>query len=156
MTLIEPTAQRTIAGEICAECAGRVSGTSGDEALLEAIAAPVLLLQGNPRQVVTANQKALALFGKGRHEVENHRGGQVFDCLHSFTEAGCGKDVHCEKCTIKNAIVDTFTTANSHHGVAAGLPVKKAGKTTTYVVQVSTEKLGDFALVRIERYAAEA
>ncbi|MFZ5762709.1 MAG: hypothetical protein ACOY8P_07280 [Thermodesulfobacteriota bacterium] len=87
---------------------------------------------------------------------DGRRGGQVFNCLHSFTEAGCGKDVHCEICTIKNAIVDTFTTANPHHGVAAGPPVKEAGRTTTYVVQVSTEKLGDFALVRIERHAAGA
>lgn len=58
--------------------------------LLEAIDAPILLMQGNPRQVVSANKRALELFGKALREVENHRGGQVFDCVHSFTEAGCG------------------------------------------------------------------
>jgi hypothetical protein len=113
-------------------------------------------MQGSPRQVVTANRKALALFGKELHEVENHRGGQVFDCVHSFTEAGCGMDVNCEDCKIKNAIVDTFTTANPHHGVSTELPIKKADSTRSYVLQVSTEKVGDLALVRVERYDAEA
>lgn len=120
--------------------------------LLESIDAPVLLMQGNPRQVVTANQKALALFGKELPEVENHRGGQVFNCVHSYTEAGCGKDANCEDCKIKNAIVDTFATDNAHHGVSTELSIRRADGTKTYALQVSTEKVGDFALVRIDRY----
>jgi hypothetical protein len=113
-------------------------------------------MQGNPRQVVTANRKALELFEKELHEVESHRGGQIFDCVHSFTEAGCGKDINCENCKIKNAIVDTFTTANSHNGVSTELSIKKANGTKTYVLQVSTEKVGDLALVRVDRYEADA
>jgi hypothetical protein len=124
--------------------------------LLEAIDAPVLLMQGNPRQVIAANLKALALFEKMPQEVEGHRGGQVFDCVHSFTEAGCGKDANCENCKIKNAIVDTFTSANSHNGVSTELSIKKATGSKTYALQVSTEKLGDLALVRVERYDADA
>jgi len=150
------TAHGNIACEICDGCAAQVSGTSGRRVLLESIDAPVLLMQGNPRQVVTANKQAVALFGKKLPEIENHRGGQVFDCVHSFTEAGCGKDVNCEGCKIKDAIVDTFITANPHHGISAELSIKKANGTKTYVVRVSTEKLGDFALVRVERYDAEA
>lgn len=119
---------------------------------LDAIAEPVLLMQGNPRQVVTANTRALTLFGKALQEVEGHRGGQVFDCVHSFTEAGCGKDVNCEHCAIKGAIVDTFTTGMPHEAVAVTLPVRKAGASGYRILQVSTEKIGDLALVRIERY----
>lgn len=121
--------------------------------LLEAIDGPVLLLQSNPRQVVTANRPALALFGKELREVEGHRGGQVFDCVYSFTEAGCGKDPGCEECPLKNAIVDTFTSGRSYQGVAATLQVKKVGGNEYRIVQVSTEKIGELALVRVERYA---
>jgi len=124
--------------------------------LLEAIDAPVLLMQGDPRQVISANRKAFALFEKMPQEVKGHRGGQVFDCIHSFTEAGCGKDANCENCKIKNAIVDTFASANSHNGVSTELSIKKANGTKTYAMQVSTEKLGDFVLVRIERYDTDA
>lgn len=135
---------------ICAACA-QLSGAGNGE-LLEAIAAPILLMQGNPRQVVIANRRALALFGKEPAAVEAHRGGQVFDCVHSFTEAGCGKDLNCENCTIKNAIVDTFTTGSPQQGVAATLQLRKAGGIESRVVQISTEKIGELALVRVERY----
>ena len=148
-------AHRDITCGICDKCATHVSETSDNRMLLESIDAPILLLQGNPRQVVSANQKALALFKKDLHEVENHRGGQVFDCVHSFTEAGCGKDVNCENCKIKNAIVDTFTSATPHNGVSTELPIKKGSRTKTYIVQVSTEKVRDLALVRVERYITQ-
>ena len=132
----------------CVQGAGNAAGT----VLLEAIAAPILLMQGNPRQVVTANRQALALFGKELSEVEGHRGGEVFDYVLSFTEAGCGKDVNCEGCPIKDAIVDTFTSGHPHQGVAATLQVKKTGSSEHRLLQVSTEKVGELALVRIERY----
>lgn len=122
---------------------------------IDAIDAPVLLMQGNPRQVVTANRRALALFAKPLHEVEGRRGGQVFDCVHAFTEAGCGKDVNCESCPIKAAIVDTFDTATPHDGVASTLSLRKSGETKNGALQVSTRKSGDLVLVRIDRYDVE-
>lgn len=120
--------------------------------LLESVDAPVLLMQGNPRQVVTANRKALELFEKELHEVEGHRGGQVFDCIHAFTEDGCGKDRNCEGCKIRDAIIDTFTTGKSHSGVSTSLQIKKAAGIMIFELHVSTEKVGDLALVRIERF----
>lgn len=123
---------------------------------IDAIDAPILLMQGNPRQVVTANRAALALFAKPLHEVEGRRGGEVFDCVHAFTEAGCGKDVNCESCAIKAAIVDTFDTATPHDGVTFGLTLRKADGDKRCVLQVSTEKAGDLALVRIDRYDVDA
>jgi len=119
---------------------------------LETIPQPVELMQGNPRQVVTANRAALVLFGKPLQEVAGHRGGQVFDCLHSFSAAGCGRDSNCEPCRIRQAIVGTFETGEASHGVAVVLPVRKGGRDETRNLQVSTEKMGDLALVRIERY----
>lgn len=145
-------ARRNVTQGICDGCVASAPAS----ALIESIDAPVLLMQGNPRQVVTANRKALALFGKELPEVENHRGGQVFNCVHSYTEAGCGKDANCEDCRIKNAIVDTFATDNAHRSVSAELSIRRAGGTKTCALQVSTEKVGDFALVRIDRYAPGA
>ncbi|HAF45060.1 MAG TPA: hypothetical protein DCK83_09035 [Gallionellaceae bacterium] len=113
-------------------------------------------MQGNPRQVITANKKALGLFGKELHQVEDKRGGQVFDCIHSFTEAGCGKDVNCENCKIKDAIVDTFNTGDSHIGVATTLQIRKADGIQPHVLQISTEKVGELALVRVERFDHES
>lgn len=140
-----------IVGKICESCHRQLPTGTGNSAWLEAIDAPILLLQGKPRQVVGANRRALALFGKELSEVAGHRGGQVFDCLHSFTEAGCGLDSNCERCKIKDAIVETFTTS-APHAVISTLPIKNGDETSTYLLQISTQKIGDLALVRVERY----
>lgn len=149
-------AQRRVTADICASCLAAASGMPDKRGLLESIDAPVLLMQGSPRQVVTANRSALTLFAKPLHEVESYRGGEVFDCVHAFTEAGCGKDVNCESCAIKAAIVDTFDTATPHDGVTSGLTLRKADGDKRCVLQVSTEKAGDLALVRIDRYDVDA
>lgn len=143
---------RAVTRGICGSCLSRITSASEAGELLEAIDAPVLLMQGSPRQVVTANVKALQLFEKELPEVEAHRGGQVFDCVYSFTAAGCGLDVNCENCKIKHAIVDTFVAATPHHVASSVLQVKKPGGLVSRTLQVSTEKLGDLALVRIDRF----
>ena len=150
-----PGQEPNIADGICHTCALELTGNNGlakAREVLDAIDAPVLLMQSNPRQVLTANKQALELFGKELGQVENHRGGQVFDCIHSFTELGCGKDPHCEDCKIKGAIVDTFTIGDPFDGVTTPLEIKKGSRTQTYAMQVSTEKIGELALVRIDRY----
>lgn len=152
MAVPSQASEYAITHGICEACLSRVPGASGYGALLEAIDAPVLLMQGSPRQVVTVNARALELFEKELAEVEAHRGGQVFDCVHSFTAAGCGRDVNCENCTIKHAIVDTFDTAVPRHTASAVLQVKRNGGIESRTIQVSTEKLGDLALVRIESF----
>lgn len=119
---------------------------------IEAIGAPVLLIQGNPRQVVTANGRALELFKKELKEVEGCRGGQVFGCVYAFTEDGCGMDSNCEGCVIRDAIIDTLAMGQPHSGVSARLQIKKADGNATYELKVSTEKFDDLALVRIERF----
>lgn len=82
-------------------------------------------MQGNPRQVITANRRALELFEKEIDEVEGRRGGQVFDCIYAFTEDGCGKDSNCDSCKIRNGIIDTFATGKPHNGVSTSLQIKK-------------------------------
>lgn len=137
---------------ICKKTFQQVPDESNIGEWIETIDAPILLMQGNPRQVITANRRALVLFEKELLEVEGRRGGQVFDCIYAFTEDGCGKDSNCEGCKIRDGIIDTFTTGKPHSGVSTSLQIKKTNGTMTYVLQVSTEKVGDLALVRIERF----
>ena len=97
-------------------------------------------------------KKACELFGKDLSQIQWQRGGQIFDCIHSFTIEGCGKDSNCEDCKIKNAVVDTFTTGQTHEGVHTVLDIKKQNKIIPYELQVSTQKKGDFAIVTIYKY----
>lgn len=140
---------------LCASCRSRIADAGparNEKKAIDSIDAPVLLMQPNPRQVYVANNKAEIIFGKDLPGMEGHRGGEVFDCIHSFTEAGCGKDVNCADCKIKNAVVETFTGARNLSGVSTTLEVKKRGEIISYVLEVSTEKVGELALLRIDRY----
>lgn len=139
---------------ICPQCTDSISRLQGGSlnSFLDSIDAPVLLMQPEPRQVLTANKKACALFNKTLSQIAGSRGGQVFDCIHAFSEAGCGKDINCEDCSIKNAVVGTFQQGQSYNGVSTVLEIKKNGALIKYRVQVTTEKTGDLALVRIDRY----
>ncbi len=139
-------------GTLCEACSIEILSSDHKTELLESIDAPVLLMQREPRQVVTANNRALEVFGKELCQVEAHRGGEVFDCIHSFTAAGCGKDINCDGCTIKHAIVDTFETGTEHRAVETVLTTKRHTKTEDRTLQVSTQPLGGLVLVTVERY----
>lgn len=134
------------------DCETEILNRNETKNLLEAIDQPVLLIQAEPRQVISANTHALKLFGKTLAQVENHRGGEVFDCIHSFTDAGCGKDVNCEGCKIKQVIVDTFETGSSQPAAEAVLTVSKNSVLESRSLRISTEPLGKLAVVKIERY----
>jgi len=125
---------------------------ANSQAFVNSFEFPALLMQTDPRQVVTANQKACEVFSKSLSDIEGYRGGQVFDCIHSFTEKGCGLDPNCEDCKIKNAVVDTFTSGNSYEGIQTILEVKKNNVTSPYTIKLSTKKVGDFALITIGEY----
>ena len=130
-------------------------GNDTPQAIMNSRQLPTLLMQAEPRQVVTANEKALELFHKDLSEIEGHRGGQVFDCIHSFTEKGCGLDENCEDCKIKNAVVDTFATGQSHMNVETVLDIKKIEEEeeiVPYAMVISTEKVGDFVLISVVKY----
>jgi len=143
---------------ICLKCVESILDRQDNllTTVLNSIEAPVLLMQPDPRHVRTANKKACELFKKDLSQIEDHRGGQVFDCIHAFTEAGCGKDDNCEDCKIKNAVVETFTSGKSFDGVSAVLDIKKSNSIMPYALQVSTEKIGDLALIRIDKYEKKA
>ena len=145
---------RQISAGLCDSCFAALSSgnRAKSRAILQAIDAPVLLMQPNPRQVFTANGRALALFGKTLAEAEEHRGGEVFNCVHSFSADGCGKDVHCEDCKIRAAIVGAFTGEESS---AQSILTIRRDRDAAYTLSVATEQAGSYALVRVDRFESE-
>lgn len=141
-----------ITNGLCSSCSNFSQDAGSIKAFIDLFEAPVLLLQSNPRQVRTANQKACALLMKDLSQIEGLSGGQVLDCVHAFTGAGCGIDINCKNCTTKNAVVETFATGKSFKGVSTVLDVSKNGEIQVYNLKISTERVGELALVRIEQY----
>lgn len=145
-----------ITNGICSPCSSNfLQNASSLNKFLDGFEVPILMMQSDPRQVRTANKKACGLFNKELSQIEGSKGGQVLGCVHSCTEAGCGLDINCEDCKIKNAVVETFMTGKSFKGVSTSLQINKNAEVAPYTLEISTEKVGDFALVRIDQYRKE-
>ncbi len=146
--------QYRIAKDICGSCIQGIAdkGHDAQRELLESFHAPILLMQPEPRRVRTANEEARFLFGKDLSQIEGFKGGEVFNCEHAFTEAGCGVDEHCQDCIIRTTIIETFNTGKSFNSVAARLDIRNGDKVKPYSMTISTEKLGELALVRVDQF----
>ena len=149
-----PNTDYIVTNGICSHCIETIFDDQDNSisTFLNNIDSPVLLMQPDPRQVRTANKISCELFEKDLSQIKGLRGGQVFNCIHAFTKAGCGKDENCEDCKIKNSLVDTFTNGTSHDGVSTNLDIKTNTSVMPYHLKVSTEKIGDLALIRIDNY----
>lgn len=119
---------------------------------IEAIDAPVLFMQPNPKRVFAANRLALSLFEKEQDDVMGKRGGEVFGCVQSLTPEGCGEHDSCEPCKIRLAVADTFATGRVNTAVSTIIDVGSSEEHAAFAMKVSTEGIGPFALLRIDRY----
>ena len=71
------------------------------------------------------------------------------------TVIGCGNTIHCKACTIRNAVMETFDSSRNLHRTPAYL--NRAGKDTVQRIRflISTEKLDEIVLLRIDEVAPE-
>jgi transcriptional regulator of aromatic amino acid metabolism len=117
---------------------------------LSCFSLPVMMVDGDGR-VVSANQAALNVVGKELEEVAGDLGGNVMSCKFAYQEGGCGETVHCIACTIRNNVIETHKSGESLHQVPAHLEVEQDGQEMTLNFLISTEKVGDAVLLRIDK-----
>jgi len=136
---------------ICEACAARVLANPGESLLdfLDRLEVPVLAILSDAK-VFTANQKAQALLGKGLPQLQNYRGGEVIECRYAHLGNGCGFEVHCHSCTIRKTVLETFATGKSRLKVKAYPDLQIGAEVKTMSLLISTEKFGDFVLLRID------
>ena len=143
-----------ITGGLCVSCAqGVLSKRDNARRFINSFIEPILFLQDDPRLVVMANQNASFALGKKLAHIQGKKGGQVFGCAHSYSEPGCGLDPNCRDCAIKKAIVDTLVEKKPSTKIYSLLNVLGPDQIVPYHLEIRTEPIGDFALVRIDRYA---
>lgn len=98
-----------------------------------------LMLVNQERRVVKINRTGLQKIGKTASEVLGFRGGEVFNCLHSFNDkGGCGFKKECEDCVIKNAVMQTFQTKKGVQRRSMGLWIKSAAAKEKIYLEIST------------------
>lgn len=143
--------EKDVSHGICAECANKIFAEIGMplDIFVEHLEAPVALVDSDVA-IYSCNQKALKLLGKPFENVRSRRAGEVFDC--AYAKMGCGRDVHCSACAIRNSVSRTYKTGESCIRVPAVLKFDPdCDKPKKIDLYISTIKAGDVVLLRIEK-----
>lgn len=87
---------------------------------LDAFDRPIVVVDAEGR-VVAANQQLADLVGRSQRELSGLLGGEAMECQYSRLPGGCGRTVHCQTCTIRNAVSQTLETGEPLDRVPAWL-----------------------------------
>jgi hypothetical protein len=117
--------------------------------LATSIDLPVFLVDEDT-VIRNASRTGLRVVGKDRRRVEDHLGGDVFECVNAQEPEGCGRTIHCSGCTVRRTVTHTFETGEAQDRVPATLKVGDPDHPSSIYFFVSTRKLNDGVLLRIE------
>ena len=119
---------------------------------LNTLTAPVMVVDDD-MTMLEANDHALTALGKSRDESVGRRSGEVIECANAKLPGGCGRQVHCAACTLRNSVRETFETGEGFTHVPAWIRVhpddeqEAPGKIRVFI---STEKVGNVVLLRFD------
>ena len=124
------------------------------EVFLDSLKLPVVVVN-REGTIVTGNDKARTLFKKELPEIAGYRSGEVFECAYARLPEGCGETVHCSGCTIRRTVFETYGTGRSLLRVPATLYRNTQGDPEKIKLLISTERLADLVLLRIDEMEAK-
>jgi len=141
---------------ICENCGENLMFQMGVELkeFLNSLKLPVVVVNGTGT-IVTGNDHAQKLLRKGPAEIQGYRGGEVFECAYARLPEGCGNTMHCSGCTIRRTVMDTYRTGKSFLRVPATLNTINLQKPEKIKLLISTEKIADLVLLRIDEMKAQ-
>ena len=144
--------RKTITHGICDRCAYHIIAQAGMplQEYLDGLDTPVLVVNGDGI-VEMANAHARAILQKDLSQIVGQKGGDVFECTYARLPQGCGNTIHCTGCTIRRTVMHTHETGQSHTRVLAVLNWENADEKQQIPFLISTEKVRDAVLLRIDR-----
>lgn len=116
---------------------------------LDALPGPIFVVDAEGR-IVGANTRGLQQVSKDLVAIEGRLGGEVFECKYARLPEGCGRTLHCKTCTIRKTVTKTFETGESCLRVPAFIDLADISKDMTVRFLISTEKVNDVVLLRID------
>jgi len=107
-------------------------------AIYENTPTPILLVDKD-RKIRKANAAALKAAGRDYDDMLGTRGGEALRCIHALDDPrGCGFGEACEKCAVRNTIMDTYNAGTPHKQVAAEITLNDTTPGKHYDLWVST------------------
>ncbi len=138
---------------ICRDCLEAAMSGIGEplKEFLDSLPAPILVVDNDVR-VKSANSRAIELLSLQDIDTADPFGGEVFRCKSYDESTGCGQDLHCQSCTIRNSVEHTAQTGESCDRVPACLDLDAIAGTRQVRLFISTEKVNDVVLLRLDDF----
>ncbi|WMW25481.1 PAS domain-containing sensor histidine kinase [Methanolobus sediminis] len=96
--------------------------------------APFIMIVVNPEgKIENINNTTSEVLGIKKEDSLGLLGGELFSCINSFEDAGCGKNANCKYCPVRNAVMHTFQTSENIY--------KQEGELTTKVNDQELKRL---------------
>lgn len=148
--------ENVITHSICGNCRDNILFQMGVElgVFLDSLKLPIVVVNGEGT-IVTGNDQARKLLRKGLAEIEGYKGGEVFECSYARLPDGCGNTVHCSGCTIRRTVMETHGTGRSFLRIPATLNRNTLQDSEKINLLISTERLADLVLLRIDEMEAK-
>jgi len=152
----QASSENMITHGICANCRDNLLFQMGVEIgeFLDRLKLPIVVVNGEGT-IVTGNVQARTLLRKELPEIEGYKGGEVFECAYARLPGGCGNTMHCSGCTIRKTVMETYGTGRSCLRVPAMLYRNTPQDPEKIKLFISTERLGDLVLLRIDEMEAK-
>jgi PAS domain S-box-containing protein len=82
-----------------------------------------MILVNEDGRVENINHTGIKSAGRKKEDLFGLLGGEVFQCVNSYTEKGCGKSNDCMECPVRNSVQETFKTKRNLYKVDCELKV---------------------------------
>ncbi|NPE30289.1 PAS domain S-box protein [Methanococcoides sp. SA1] len=92
-------------------------------------------------KIKNINRAATAELGKEKKDCVGLLGGEIFQCINSFTGEGCGKNSECLECPVRSSVMHTFETGENIYKKEGDLDIVTNGRPTPIHFLISTTLL---------------
>lgn len=117
------------------------------EKLINKFSNPVVLLDKTGLSIC-ANDSARKRFHI--NYIDHKMAGDLIQCIHASRENGCGKQVHCKTCTLRNILNETYTNNKCFQNVSFNYHVIEHGRDEYKSITVSSKKIGDNVFIEVQ------
>lgn len=91
----------------------------------------LMLVIGQDLRIEKINLVGAELIGRDPESVLGMLGGDIFSCINSVRGNGCGNTPECANCSIRNIVMDTFSTGSDYHHVEGNMDILQDDDTVT-------------------------
>ena len=98
----------------------------------------ILILINKDGRVENINRATSITLGKEKTDSIGLLGGELFGCMNSLKDEGCGKNRECSECTVRNSVMYTFETGENIYKREGELEIIANGRSVTLHLLIST------------------